>query len=1091
MNVNVGSAPYSITPSTFTAVMAQAISDVNAAGGGVITVPAPSGNIYYATDWLKIKSGVSIVFSDVTTTVDFGALSNSRWAMVVNDSLGAVLDHDISIYGGNFDMKWDGGGSGGSKYVQAPASEMTYRMGVQFCGVRNLTLDHVTVSHTRNWSFAGNRLHGCTVNEVTLNSYTSSGSYSNEGTFQFQGENSHIRITNLRGTANDDMLAFVNGWTMGFSMTANGPMTDIVVDGVFLNTNSTGPSAGLGSRLYDRDPLNGIRIESPSELIDNVVIRNVVGYVREQLIELGSGSDYVPYGYKGPGNLGYIEFDGFNVSTAVSGVGYPPTTKYPSVSYVCGHIDTLVLRNFNIANTDRNSPPIWVMSPGQGGSYSDGHIKNLVLDNFSTAYSWGVPLIYNPGTIENLFVKNWGGKSSSYFVENLGMLGAVNLYGVTGWSGKISGGPTPTNYAANDPMVYTTAPAQMPASYPRNVRYNGSTGLTWTAVPGATSYTVYHQYIVGYDPPSYTTTEQSLGSTAGTSFTLPGYGAGQWHLFSVQANNQAAPSRAIYAQIGTSSGNGDNWGYVETVTASLSGSVYTISGARTDDTLDIIAPTIAGASVSAVSYNPDGTWSFTISGLDVGVYYVPVFGVGPAGVTGPLQAIISVTTGTTSTSTTLTTAAPGPGALNADPLNGWGALTSANLTSSGTTTTVGPAPGVPQVTPHAGNREITLSWPAVPRATSYNVYHTSDGSDPTLSSTKDSVSGSPAVFTGLINGAVYKFAVSSVGTSESALSSVVSSSPFIIAPLRFNVQGTVLSFAETPGGPLRICIAGKVLEFAVGGSGPVRLKTDAGIVAISSPSDVMVPQDMYSGGSLDLADLACVLVAANLTGTGRLSSADAGVADTLPSADMTGGSTLGAAEAVGIMAASDLSGSSTVTTGTTQNALGADSLTGSSTLDQATGNGGLAGVVADDLAGNSTVGAAELAGQVLADDLATTCALDVPVTGGVVTGDALDSTGTLSLAELVALGMIDADALTGSGTLDLANLTMPDALPANDLAGGAGTLSTASLALVLGADALTGSGTLNSPAWSPTSSIAFTNITPDAPVSTIAFTGFS
>ncbi|HEY6908943.1 MAG TPA: carboxypeptidase regulatory-like domain-containing protein [Myxococcales bacterium] len=76
------------------------------------------------------------------------------------------------------------------------------------------------------------------------------------------------------------------------------------------------------------------------------------------------------------------------------------------------------------------------------------------------------------------------------------------------------------------------------------------------------------------------------------------------------------------------------------------------------------------------------------------------------------------------------------------------------------------------VTAAPGNGTATVSWSAAAGATGYNLYY---GTSPqlTASSTKLSVSASPAAITGLNNGTAYYFAVSSVGAGpESPLSAV-------------------------------------------------------------------------------------------------------------------------------------------------------------------------------------------------------------------------------------------------------------------------------------------------------------------------------
>lgn len=83
----------------------------------------------------------------------------------------------------------------------------------------------------------------------------------------------------------------------------------------------------------------------------------------------------------------------------------------------------------------------------------------------------------------------------------------------------------------------------------------------------------------------------------------------------------------------------------------------------------------------------------------------------------------------------------------------------------------------PSLSATAGNAQNTLTMSAT-GAASYNVYYTSDGSTPTLASTKISGVSSPYVHGSLTNGTTYKYAATAVNAGgESALSTVVSATP--------------------------------------------------------------------------------------------------------------------------------------------------------------------------------------------------------------------------------------------------------------------------------------------------------------------------
>jgi len=189
----------------------------------------------------------------------------------------------------------------------------------------------------------------------------------------------------------------------------------------------------------------------------------------------------------------------------------------------------------------------------------------------------------------------------------------------------------------------------------------------------------------------------------------------------------------------------------------------------------------------------------------------------------------------TTTTTTTTTAAPTTSTTSTTS----GPTTTTTTTAGPTTNTTTSAPLLaPILSATAGPGRVTVSWPSVSGALSYNIYATADGSAPTLASAKQAGVTSPRVYSGLNPAVVYKYAATSVNSSgvESALGSVVSATPFAATttttpssfPLAINVGGQILRFAETPGGALRIVIAGQVLQFALGDAGAVKVVTPQG-----------------------------------------------------------------------------------------------------------------------------------------------------------------------------------------------------------------------------------------------------------------------
>ena len=109
------------------------------------------------------------------------------------------------------------------------------------------------------------------------------------------------------------------------------------------------------------------------------------------------------------------------------------------------------------------------------------------------------------------------------------------------------------------------------------------------------------------------------------------------------------------------------------------------------------------------------------------------------------------------------------------------AMVSATTTGTPPVLTVPAAPA--GVTATGGTKQVTVSWPAVIGATSYNIYWSSTSGVTTADGTKVSGATSPAVLTGLADGTTYFVIVTAVnGAGESATSAQVAATTLVAAP---------------------------------------------------------------------------------------------------------------------------------------------------------------------------------------------------------------------------------------------------------------------------------------------------------------------
>jgi hypothetical protein len=99
-------------------------------------------------------------------------------------------------------------------------------------------------------------------------------------------------------------------------------------------------------------------------------------------------------------------------------------------------------------------------------------------------------------------------------------------------------------------------------------------------------------------------------------------------------------------------------------------------------------------------------------------------------------------------------------------------------TTTTTTTTTATVPSSPTISATAGDTQVTLSWPAVSGATSYNVYWGTSSGVTTASGNEVVSVNSPYTHTGLSNGTTYYYIVTAVNSvGESTASPEVSATP--------------------------------------------------------------------------------------------------------------------------------------------------------------------------------------------------------------------------------------------------------------------------------------------------------------------------
>ena len=241
--------------------------------------------------------------------------------------------------------------------------------------------------------------------------------------------------------------------------------------------------------------------------------------------------------------------------------------------------------------------------------------------------------------------------------------------------------------------------------------------LSWTSVPGATSYVLYR------GPTSGSLTAYQVGITA-SGYTDAGLTNGTAYYYQVSAVNAGG------------AGGKSNTVAVTPGSAPLSAPTLTVTGGNASTSLSWTAVT------GATSYN---IYRATATGAEGAAPY-------------------KTTAGTSYMDTGLTNGVTYFYQAAAANANGEGALS-----GEGSATPGGTAPLTPVVKAVAGNTLVTVSWSASPGATSYTLLRSTGVGTP--SSYQTGLTAVTFSDTGLTNGTVYNYQVTATGSGGTSVAS--------------------------------------------------------------------------------------------------------------------------------------------------------------------------------------------------------------------------------------------------------------------------------------------------------------------------------
>lgn len=344
-------------------------SDVRTGGGQDDTAPlqaaldqARSGPLELIMDGAALVSGLTIhshtTVRCVSSSCGFFLKKQSNRPILINAHRTAdpeaVIDQDIRLIGGTYNgngLPDEHGAVDGNQLKSSREYSFTVALG--FYGIADFTATGITILHPRNYALHLANWHHVVLENDRVDVGVSEGI--NYDGVHFNGPGQDASVRNLSVHSWDDALAFnaddqaivnspggprmSNPISYGVPWIANGPISDVVVDGLFLDHS-----------------LFGLRILSTSSRVDRITVRNIHGDCRGWAVTIDNFFDNF---HSGLGNIGGLTIENVDVNPhdwpATYRSGKDRLDKYINIG--CS-IESLTLKNIRQSHRADARPAI-------------------------------------------------------------------------------------------------------------------------------------------------------------------------------------------------------------------------------------------------------------------------------------------------------------------------------------------------------------------------------------------------------------------------------------------------------------------------------------------------------------------------------------------------------------------------------------------------------------------------------------------------------------------------------------------------------------------------------------------------------------
>ncbi|WP_439559389.1 glycosyl hydrolase family 28 protein [Dyadobacter sp.] len=330
------------------------------------------------TNRFEIPAGHYLISAPLLIPSNFTLIADQKAYIELKKSCNQYLLRNRDIVNGNENIKvlggkWNGNAFTQTRTIRDRVNNSDFCFGMFFYKVKNLEVGNMQIDSTRSWGIAYMECDDVHVHDVRFqqnpfrdSKHTSALTHNGDGV---TGGGNNVRIENISGFTNDDLIAFASGGASFQGKMSPFPARDysnVTVRNIF------------PEMIYDSIPsLKGVAFYTfENTRVSNVVIENVKGNTA-----MASVLFYSLFDKKGSfSNVKVSNVEGTNVYSRASQRNLPQT--YAVLAFKNSDFDKLTISNVKRTETRYSNPTF--------GFDKETSVKNLEIKNVKITHK-GIP----------------------------------------------------------------------------------------------------------------------------------------------------------------------------------------------------------------------------------------------------------------------------------------------------------------------------------------------------------------------------------------------------------------------------------------------------------------------------------------------------------------------------------------------------------------------------------------------------------------------------------------------------------------------------------------------------------------------------